>query len=90
MLWVAILRALGLAKHLTERRFLERRDAWNRQDCVLTAFSAVPKKRLMRGCCLIHLKNNATCQRHLSNLAMVGGGGARSLAGNTRALPVSG
>ena len=30
---------------------------------VLTAFSEVPKKVLMRRCCLIHLKNNSTRQR---------------------------
>jgi len=31
--------------------------------CVFTTFSLVPKKTLMRKCCLIHLKNNSTCQR---------------------------
>src|SRR6516165_9035417 len=30
---------------------------------VFTAFSEVPKNALMRRCCLIHLKNNSTCQR---------------------------
>lgn len=33
------------------------------QICVFTAFSLVPKNTLMRKCCLIHLKNNSTCQR---------------------------
>src|ERR1019366_4972243 len=32
---------------------------------VFTAFSFSPKNFLMRRCCLIHLKNNSTCQRHL-------------------------
>ena len=35
------------------------------QICVFTAFSLVPKNRLMRRCCLIHLKNSSTCQRLL-------------------------
>ncbi len=35
------------------------------QTCVLTAFSDVPKKRLIQSCCLIHLKNSSTCQRFL-------------------------
>src|SRR5665647_2309486 len=34
------------------------------QICVFTAFSLVPRKRLMRRCCLIHLKNSSTCQRY--------------------------
>lgn len=29
------------------------------QTCVLTAFSLLPMKRLMRRCCLIHLKNSS-------------------------------
>ena len=32
---------------------------------VLTAFSDVPKNRLIRKCCVTHLKNNSTCQRFL-------------------------
>ena len=31
---------------------------------VLTAFSEVPKKRLIRKCCLIHLKKGSTRQRN--------------------------
>src|ERR1035438_10548094 len=44
------------------------------QICVFTAFSLVPRKRLMRKCCLIHLKNNSTCQRLLYRAAMINGG----------------
>ena len=42
-------------------------DVYKRQIhiCVLTAFSLVPKKALMRRCCLIHLKNSSTCHRCL-------------------------
>ena len=40
---------------------------------VFTAFSEVPKKRLMRRCCLIHLKNSSTYQRERYNSQMVRG-----------------
>jgi len=40
---------------------------------VFTAFSEVPKNRLMRRCCLIHLKNNSTCHRDRYNSQMVKG-----------------
>ncbi len=35
------------------------------QICVFTAFFLAPTNFLMRKCCLIHLKNNSTCQRLL-------------------------
>ena len=41
---------------------------------VLTAFSEVPKNPLICRWCLIHLKNNSTCQRHLYNCGMVKAG----------------
>ena len=40
MLWVVLVCALGFAKHLTERRFLEYRDAQNLQDCVEAGIDA--------------------------------------------------
>ena len=40
---------------------------------VFTAFCEVPKNRLIRRCCLIHLKNNSTCHRDRYNLQMVKG-----------------
>jgi hypothetical protein len=55
----------------------------------LTAFSDVPKKALMRRCCLIHLKNSSTCQRYLYSLAMVMAGKAKLLVRNTSVLPVA-
>ena len=44
------------------------------QICVFTAFSLVPRNRLILKCCLIHLKSNSTCQRFLYRAAMVNGG----------------
>ncbi len=35
------------------------------QTCDLTAFSLVPRNRLIRRCCLIHLKNSSTIHRFL-------------------------
>ncbi len=40
------------------------------QICVLTAFSLLPMKRLIRRCCLIHLKNHSTCQQILYSAAI--------------------
>ena len=40
-------------------------------DC--TTFSEVPKKCLMRRCCLIHSKDSSTCQRETYNSQMVKG-----------------
>ena len=41
------------------------------QTCVLTAFRRCQRTSLIRRFCLIHLKNNSTCQRHLYSFAMV-------------------
>jgi hypothetical protein len=45
------------------------------QICVFTAVSLVPRNFLMRRCCLIHLKNNSTCQRWRYSAATISGGG---------------
>ena len=60
------------------------------QICALTAFSEVPKNFLMRKCCLIHLKNNSTCQRALYKAQIVAAGGANRLVKKMSVLPVSG
>ena len=41
--------------------------------CVVTTFSLVPRKRLIRKCCLIDLKSNSTCQRFFYKAVMVSG-----------------
>jgi adenosylhomocysteinase len=60
------------------------------QICVFTAFSLVPRKRLMRRCCLIHLKNSSTCQRLLYSAAIVSAGSVVLLVRKTSVLPDSG
>ena len=60
------------------------------QICDFAAFSLLPKKRLMRRCCMIDLKNNSTCQRLLYSAQMVKAGSAISLVRKTSGLPVSG
>ena len=57
------------------------------QICVFTAFSLVAINRLIRRCCLIHLKNNSTCQRLLYKAAMVNAGNGMLLVKNTSVLP---
>ena len=46
---------------------------------VLTALAEVPMNRLIRRCCLIHLKNSSTCQRLLYVRAMVSAGRTKLL-----------
>ena len=60
------------------------------QICVFTAFSLVPRNRLIRRCCLIHLKNNSTCQRLLYSAAIVSAGKVVLLVKKTNVLPDSG
>jgi hypothetical protein len=43
----------------------------------------------MRKCCLIHLKNNSTCQRFLYSAAIVKGGKVGLLVRNASVLPES-
>ena len=57
--------------------------------CVFTAFSLVPKNTLMRKCCLIHLKNNSTCQRWRYRSAINSGFKMKLLVRNASRLPVS-
>ena len=52
--------------------------------CVLTAFCEVPKKALMRRCCLIHLKNNSTCQRRRYNWVIARAGKSKLLVIHAR------
>ena len=56
---------------------------------VFTAFSLVPKNTLMRKCCLIHLKNNSTCQRWRYRSAINSGFKVKLLVRNTSRLPMS-
>ena len=56
--------------------------------CVLTVFSLVPKNTLIRKCCLIHLKNNSTCQRWRYKSATNSGFKAKLLVKNTKRFPV--
>jgi hypothetical protein len=49
------------------------------QICALTAFSEVLKNFLMRRYCLIHVKNNSTCQRALYKAQIVAAGGTKQL-----------
>lgn len=53
----------------------------------LTAFSEVPKKRLMRRCCFTHLKYGSTYQRLRYNAATVSAGSPKWLVRNTSRLP---
>lgn len=59
------------------------------QICVFRAFALVPKNTLMRKCCLIHLKENSTCQRWRYRSAINSGFSAKLLVRNTRRLPAS-
>ncbi len=43
----------------------------------------------MPRCCLIHLKNNSTCQRALYSVQIVVAGGPKRLVRNTKVLPDS-
>ena len=58
------------------------------QICVFTAFSLVPRNALMRKCCLIHLKNNSTCQRWRYKSAINSGFNAKLFVKNVMRLPV--
>src|ERR1700693_4399800 len=49
------------------------------QICDLTAFSEVPKKALIRRCCLIHLKKSSTCQRQRYSSVIVNAGKTKLL-----------
>src|SRR3546814_18946304 len=60
------------------------------QTCVFTALAEVPKNALMRRCCLIHLKNNSTCQRWRYRAPIVAAGKANRLVSNTMDSPVFG
>src|ERR1019366_1262079 len=60
------------------------------QICDLTAFSEVPKKALIRRCCLIHLKKSSTCQRQRYSSVIVSAGKAKLLVRKMRVLAVSG
>src|ERR1019366_7125776 len=60
------------------------------QICDLTAFSEVPKKALIRRCCLIHLKKSSTCQRQRYSSVIVSAGKTKLLVRKMRVLAVSG
>jgi hypothetical protein len=60
------------------------------QICVRTAFGEVPKKALIRRCCLIHRKNSSTCHLARYNSAMVSAGSEKSFVTKVSFFPVAG